>query len=106
MARVLAGITLAAALMLTLGIATPLAAVVSLAGLISAVNRAPLNVFGLDDTLGMLLIAVAVGPAGAVLSVDRLLAPDIAAATSAPVEAITRAVNVEAFIPCSAADTQ
>jgi len=79
MARVLAGITLAAAVMLTLGIATPLAAVVSLAGLISAVNRAPLNVFGLDDTLGMLLIAVAVGPAGAVLSVDRLLAPDIAA---------------------------
>jgi len=79
MARALAGVTLAAAVMLTLGIATPLAAVVSLAGLISAVNRAPLNVFGLDDTLGMLLIAVAVGPAGAVLSVDRLLAPDVAA---------------------------
>ena len=34
------------------------------------------------------------------------MAPDSAAATSAPVEAITRAVNVEAFIPCSAADTQ
>ena len=34
------------------------------------------------------------------------IAPDSAAATSAPVEAITRAVNVEAFMPCSAADTQ
>ena len=35
------------------------------------------------------------------------IAPDIAeAATSAPVEAMTRAVNVEAFMPCSAADTQ
>lgn len=79
MARMLAGITLVAALMLALGIATPLAALVSLVGLISAVNRAPLNVFGLDDTLGMLLIAVAAGPSGAVLSVDRLLAPDIAA---------------------------
>ena len=78
-ARMLAGITLVAAVMLTFGIATPLAAVVSLVGLISAVNRAPLNVFGLDDTLGMLLIAVAVGPAGAVLSIDRLLAPDHAA---------------------------
>jgi hypothetical protein len=78
-ARMLAGITFVAAVMLTLGIATPLAAIVSLVGLISAVNRAPLNVFGFDDTLGMLLIAVAVGPAGAVLSVDRLLAPDIAA---------------------------
>ena len=33
-------------------------------------------------------------------------APDIAAAESAPVEAMTRAVNVEAFMPCSAADTQ
>ena len=34
------------------------------------------------------------------------IAPDSAAATSAPVEAITRAVNVEAFMPCSAALTQ
>ena len=33
-------------------------------------------------------------------------APDSAAATSAPVEAITRAVKVDAFMPCSAADTQ
>jgi len=77
--RLLAGVTLVAAVMLTLGIATPLAAVVSLAGLISAANRAPLNVFGFDDVLGMLLIAVAIGPAGAALSVDRLLAPDVTA---------------------------
>lgn len=34
------------------------------------------------------------------------IAPDNAAATSAPVDAITRAVNVDAFMPCSAADTQ
>ena len=33
-------------------------------------------------------------------------APDSAAATSAPVDAMTRAVNVEAFMPCSAADVQ
>jgi hypothetical protein len=75
-ASLLAGISLVAAVMLAFGIATPVAAFVSFVGLISAVNRAPLNVFGLDDTLGMLLIAVAVGPAGGVLSVDRLLAPD------------------------------
>ena len=31
------------------------------------------------------------------------MAPDIAAATSAPVEAMTRPVKVEAFMPCSAA---
>ena len=34
------------------------------------------------------------------------IAPDMEAATSAPVDAITRAVKVEAFRPCSAADTQ
>ena len=34
------------------------------------------------------------------------IAPEIAAATSAPVEAITRAVKVEAFMPCSAAETK
>lgn len=78
--RLLTGITLAAAVMLTLGIATPLAAIVALIGFLSAVNRSPLNVFGFDDTLGMLLIPVVLGPAGAVLSVDRLLAPDHAAA--------------------------
>ncbi|KAF0962328.1 hypothetical protein MLGJGCBP_04548 [Rhodococcus sp. T7] len=34
------------------------------------------------------------------------MAPDREAATSAPVEAMTRAVKVEAFMPCSAAETQ
>ena len=71
--RVLGGISLLAAVMLTLGLATPLAAVVSLAGLVSAANRAPLNTFGLDDTLGMLLISLVVGPSGARLSLDQKL---------------------------------
>jgi len=34
------------------------------------------------------------------------IAPEMAAAASAPVEAMTRAVKVEAFMPCSAAETQ
>ncbi len=34
------------------------------------------------------------------------IALEIAAATSAPVEATTRAVNVEAFMPCSDAEIQ
>jgi uncharacterized membrane protein YphA (DoxX/SURF4 family) len=71
--RVLAGLTLIAAILLTLGLATPVAAVVALVGFLSAANRAPLNTFGLDDTLGMLLIPLAIGPAGARLSLDRLL---------------------------------
>jgi uncharacterized membrane protein YphA (DoxX/SURF4 family) len=72
-ARVLAGVSLVAAVLLTVGLATPLAAVVSLVGLVSAANRAPLNTFGLDDTLGMLLISLVIGPSGAKLSVDEWL---------------------------------
>jgi hypothetical protein len=71
--RLLTIVMLVAAVLLTVGLATPLAAVVSLAGFISAANRAPLNVFGFDDVLGMLLVALAVGPSGAALSVDGLL---------------------------------
>lgn len=71
--RLLAGTCVVAAVMLTLGLATPLAAAVSFAGVVSAVNRAPLNTFGLDDTLGLLLVGLIVGPSGALLSLDRLL---------------------------------
>ena len=42
----------------------------------------------------------AAGPTG------RPTPADSAAATSAPVEVITRAVKVEAFMPCSAAEIQ
>lgn len=73
MIRVFGGIALVAAILLTIGLATPLAAIVSLLGLVSAANRAPLNVFGLDDTLGMLLIPLVIGPASSRLSVDRLI---------------------------------
>ena len=72
--RVVAGITLVAAILLTIGLATPLAAMTASLGFISAANRAPLNVFGFDDTLGLLLLPLVIGPAGACLSVDRLLA--------------------------------
>ena len=72
-ARLLTAGLLVAAVCLALGLATPLAALVSLAGLVSAANRAPLNTFGLDDMLGMLLVPLAVGPSGAVLSLDALL---------------------------------
>lgn len=71
--RALAGLSLVAAVLLTVGLATPLAAIVSLLGLVSAANRAPLNTFGLDDTLGMLLVSLAIGPSGARLSIDERL---------------------------------
>jgi hypothetical protein len=71
--RVLGGVMLSAALLLTVGLATPAAATISLLGLVSAANRAPLNTFGLDDTLGMLLVSLVVGPAGSRLSLDARL---------------------------------
>lgn len=78
--RGLASLALVAAVCLAVGFLTPLAALVSFVGLVSSVNRAPLNVFGLDDTLGMLLVPLVVGPAGALASVDRRLWPDRTAA--------------------------
>ena len=79
--RVLTLITLVAGVCLAVGLATPVAAAVSLVGFISAANRTPLTVFGFDDALGMLLIPLAVGPSGAVLSLDRRLGLLPAAAT-------------------------
>ena len=69
----LAMVSLVAAAMLTLGLVTPLAAVVALVGYVSAVNRAPLNAFGFDDAVGLMLLPLVIGPAGARLSLDRLL---------------------------------
>lgn len=71
--RVLVLITLVAAACLAAGLATPVAAWVALVGFLAAVNRTPLTVFGFDDALGMLLIPLAIGPSGAVLSLDRRL---------------------------------
>ena len=53
-------------------------------------------------TSGMTALLVA-APDGPLIAP---IAPENAAATSAPVEVITRAVKVEAFIPCSAAELQ
>jgi uncharacterized membrane protein YphA (DoxX/SURF4 family) len=78
--RVLVLLTLLAAVCLAIGLATPVAAFLSLAGFLSAVNRTPLTVFGFDDALGMLLIPLLIGPSGAVLSLDRRLGLTIAEA--------------------------
>jgi uncharacterized membrane protein YphA (DoxX/SURF4 family) len=78
--QTLAILTMLAGVTLAIGLATRLSAVVGLAGLVSAANRAPLNVFGLDDTLGMLLISLVIGPAAACLSLDARFASRLTAA--------------------------
>ena len=70
--QLLALVSLLAALLLTVGCATRPAACVALAGYVSAVNRAPLNTFGFDDVVGIMLVPLIIGTAGACLSVDSV----------------------------------
>jgi len=87
-------VAIVAAAALTVGLATPVAAWVSLAALVSAVNRAPLNVFGFDDILGMLLISMVIGPAGAAWSLDRWLWPEADGAPSIRANVAIRLLQV------------
>lgn len=75
--QLLAMIALMSSLALTFGLLTPLATFLSLAGYLSAVNRAPINSFGFDDALGLLLFPLLIGPGGARLSLDRLIFPKL-----------------------------
>ena len=65
-------VSLFAAMSLSVGFVTRPAACIALAGYVSAVNRAPLNTFGFDDVLGIMLVPLIIGTAGARLSVDSI----------------------------------
>ncbi len=58
----------------TIGLFTRVTSVLALAAAISYVNRVPAALFGLDQINIMLTLYLAIGPSGAVLSVDRWLA--------------------------------
>ena len=60
----LAALSVLAALSLSVGFFTRTAACIAFAGYISAVNRAPLNTFGFDDALGIMLVPMVIGSAG------------------------------------------
>ncbi|MBQ80822.1 MAG: hypothetical protein CMJ66_12430 [Planctomycetaceae bacterium] len=68
----LAAVSLLAALSLSVGCFTRAAACIAFAGYVSAVNRAPLNTFGFDDVLGIMLVPMIIGRAGARFSVDSM----------------------------------
>ncbi|MDC1301693.1 HTTM domain-containing protein [bacterium] len=68
----LAALSVLAALSLSVGFFTRTAACIAFAGYISAVNRAPLNTFGFDDALGIMLVPMVIGSAGARFSVDGI----------------------------------
>jgi hypothetical protein len=87
-------ITLLSAVFMTVGLATPLAVIVTWAGLTAAANRAALNVFGFDDVLGLLLVPLAIGPSGSRLSIDGRLFPDIRGAITRPSPRATVAIRL------------
>ena len=61
-------------LMFTVGFCTRITSVLSWLGAVSYVHRSGVTVFGGDTMLNILLIYLMIAPAGAALSVDRLLA--------------------------------
>ena len=68
----LTAVSLLASISLSVWLLTRPAACIALAGYVSAVNRAPLNTFGFDDVLGIMLVPLIIGTAGARLSVDSI----------------------------------
>ena len=69
----LTAVSLLASISLSVGLLTRPAACIAFAGYVSAVNRAPLNTFGFDDVLGIMLVPLIIGTAGARLSVDSIV---------------------------------
>jgi hypothetical protein len=65
--------TLVAMFLLTIGLWTRIASVVSWLGALSYIERAPTTVFGMDTMMMIVLLYLMIGPCGEALSVDRLL---------------------------------
>jgi hypothetical protein len=61
-------------LLFTIGLATPVTSVLTWLGMLSYIQRAPTALFGMDTIMNLLVFYLMIGPSGAALSVDRLLA--------------------------------
>jgi hypothetical protein len=67
------GLAILVALLFTLGIGTPVTSVLAWVAALSYTHRTPAAMFGQDTMLAILLLYLMIGPAGAALSVDRLI---------------------------------
>lgn len=65
---------LLAMLCLTIGLCTRVAAVITWVGMLCYVNRSPTTLFGMDTIMIVVALYLVIGPSGATLSVDRLIA--------------------------------
>ncbi len=64
---------LVAMFLFTVGFATRLTAVLTWVGILSYINRLPVFLYGIDTIMNILVVYLMIGPAGATLSVDRLI---------------------------------
>ncbi len=81
------GLILFGMLCLTLGLGTRVAAVVTWLGLLSYVHRSPTTLFGMDTIMIVVSLYLMIGPCGAALSLDRVLARWWARQNGQPVDA-------------------
>jgi hypothetical protein len=68
------GGVIAVTFLFVIGFCTRVTSVLTWAGMLSYIQRAPTTLFGMDTMMNILLIYLMIGPSGAALSVDRLLA--------------------------------
>jgi hypothetical protein len=61
-------------LLFTIGFCTRITSVLAWLGVVSYIQRAPTTLFGMDTMMNILMIYLMIGPSGAALSVDRLIA--------------------------------
>ncbi len=66
--------TLLAMLLFTVGFCTRVTSVLTWLAALSYIHRSPVTLFGMDTMMNILLLYLMIGPSGAALSVDRLLA--------------------------------
>jgi len=71
---VIHGVVLTSMFCFAIGLATRVAGVLTLAAILSYVNRAPTALFGMDTIINLVVLYLVIGPSGAALSVDRLIA--------------------------------
>jgi hypothetical protein len=68
------GCILAAMFLFTIGLCTRVTSVLTWLGMLCYTQRAPTSLFGMDTIMNVVVLYLMIGPSGAALSVDRLIA--------------------------------
>jgi hypothetical protein len=72
--RIIHGGILTCMFLFLIGFCTRLTGVLSWLGMLSYVHRSPTSLFGMDNIMNVVMLYLVIGPSGAALSVDRLIA--------------------------------